>query len=178
MTRTGFVMAIFAATLTLVNAAPAAAYEDQVTLDLDVGGGFVLANGDAPTAGVGFGVGAGFGLGTAWTLRGRISYALHPSASSLQVLTAGAEVHYALDILKFVPFFGVGIDGIGTVRDGTFGADVAVHALLGLDWLLSRKIVVGIDIRPYVLPFSLADRGIDPVYLSATLRLSVVFDRY
>jgi hypothetical protein len=154
------------------------AYEDQWTLGADIGAGLVLGNDSAPVAGIAVGVGASVGLSSAWTFRGRLSYDFHPATLPLHVMTVGAEVYYTLDILKFVPFFGVGLDGIGTVQEGALGADLAFHALVGVDWLVSRELVIGLDIRPYVLPFSLAERGIDPVYLSASLRVSLVFDRY
>lgn len=164
---------------TLWNVAETAhAYEDQWTLGADIGAGLVLANENAPVAGIAVGVGASVGLTSAWTFRGRLSYDFHPAELPLHVMTVGGEVYYTLDILTFVPFFGVGLDGIGTVQDGSFGADLAFHALVGIDWLVSRKLIVGLDIRPYVLPFSLAERGIDPVYLTASLRVSFVFDRY
>ncbi|MFK7998064.1 MAG: hypothetical protein AB8H86_00655, partial [Polyangiales bacterium] len=95
------------------------AYEDQWTLGADIGAGLVLANENAPVAGIAVGVGASVGLTSAWTFRGRLSYDFHPADVSLHVMTAGAEVFYTLDILKFVPFFGLGVDGIGTVQDGT-----------------------------------------------------------
>lgn len=158
-------------------AAPAKAYEDQATLFLDLGYAAVLANPDLPTSGVQLGLGGSIGLTDAWTVRARGSYGLHPASTSLHVATLGAEVYYVLDILKFVPFFGLGLDGVATIFDGGFGLDLGLHAVVGLDWLVSREWVVGLDIRPYVLPFSLASSGVDPVYLTVDLRVSFVFDR-
>lgn len=157
--------------------ARARAYEDQYTLSLDAGYAAVLANPDLPTHGVQLGVAASLGLTSGWSLRGRLAYAAHPASEVLHVASVGAEVYYALDILRFVPFVGLGIDGIGTIQSGTFGADFGVHAVLGLDWLVSRDVLLGLDVRPYVLPFSLAANGIDPVYLTVAIRVALVFDR-
>lgn len=162
--------------------APAKAYEDQATLFVDLG--YAAATG-APalasaTHGIVGGVGGSWGLNDAWTLRGRLAWAGHPS--DLQVGSLGVEVYYMLDILKLVPFAGLGVDGIATLADdgtGTsFGASFAVHALVGLDWLISRKFILGLDVRPHLLPLGLGDDALPSFYLSASLRVSIVFDRY
>lgn len=155
----------------------ARAYEDQYTLSVDAGYAAVLANPDLPTHGIQVGIGASLGLTAGWSLRGRLAYAAHPASETLHVASVGAEVYYVLDILRFVPFVGIGIDGIGTIQSGAFGADLGLHAVLGLDWLVSRDVLVGLDVRPYVLPFSLAENGIDPVYLTVDIRVALVFDR-
>ena len=159
--------------------APARAYEDQVLLGLDIGYARALANDDLPANGLLSGLSVDIGIGDAWAIRCRAAYAFHPGGRPLHLGLAGAEVVYLLDILELVPFFGLGVDGILTQRedDGT-GVDLALHAVLGLDWLVTREWVVGLDIRAYALPFSLADQGVDPVYLGAGLRLGYVFDRF
>ncbi|MEM9067791.1 MAG: outer membrane beta-barrel protein [Myxococcota bacterium] len=155
----------------------ARAYEDQVVLTLDVGFAAALANDELPQNGVAAGVGVNVGLNDAWALHARFGYAYHPNSDPLHVSIVGVEVVYLVDILEFVPYFGLGIDGIGTVRDG-FDADLGFHAVVGIDWLAARKWLVGLEIRPYVLPFSIADNGVDPVYLTVDLRFGVVFDRF
>ena len=158
------------------------AYEDQATLFVDLGYGVALANDALPPHGLAIGLGGSWGLTDAWTLRGRLGYAVHPATPALHVATVGAEVFYLLDLLQLVPFAGVGIDGLGTVFDdgsGTsVGANVALHAIVGLDWLVSRRVILGVDVRPYILPFSFDDGSLAPVYLSASLRFSLVFERY
>ena len=164
--------------LALAASRKARAYEDQVVLTLDAGYGSALAD-DAPTHGLVVGLGVDVGLNDAWAVRARVSYALHPSGGgALHALMAGAEVVYLLDILEIVPFFGLGLDGVATFTQGEGGADLAAHAVVGVDWLPRRRWLVGLEVRPYVLPFALADRGLDPFYLSVDLRFGVVFDRY
>lgn len=149
-----------------------------MVLTLDVGYAAALAA-DTPTHGLSIAVGVDIGLGDAWALRVRSSYAAHPSgADTLHVGIVGLEAVYLLDILEIVPFFGVGIDGVGTLVDGQFGGDLALHGVLGIDWLPSRRWLFGLEVRPYVAPFSLAERGIDPFYLVVDLRAGLVFDRF
>jgi hypothetical protein len=161
---------------------PAEAYEEQATLFVDLGYAAALANEDLPTSGAQIGLGGSWGLTDAWTIRGRLAYAAHPASEVLHVGIVGVEVFYMLDILELVPFAGLGIDGIGTIHDGGsgtfFGADFAIHAVVGLDWLVSRRLIVGVDVRPYILPLSFDDDPLSPVYLSANVRLSIVFERY
>ncbi|MCB9614294.1 MAG: hypothetical protein H6722_17800 [Sandaracinus sp.] len=156
----------------------ASAYEDEVTLSIGTGYGVVLANPDLPTHGARLAVDVGIGLNDAWTLTPRVEWVFHPASEMLHVGIVGLETTYAFDILEIVPFFGLGLDGIGTLRDGAFGVDLAVHAVVGLDWLVTRDWLVGLDVRAYVLPFSLATNGIDPVYLTVGLHVGYGFERF
>ena len=154
------------------------AYEEQLTLGVDLGYGGVLANDALPAHGLSFGFGGSWGLNDAWTVRGHLGWSYHPGDPVLHVGILGAEVLYVVDILTWVPFVGLGLDGIGTVVDGSFGMDLGAHAVVGLDYVINRDWIVGTDIRAYVLPFELAENGVDPVYLTATLRVSKVFALY
>ena len=147
----------------------ASAYEDKVVLTVDLGYAAALANDDLPTHAFSGGIGVDIGIRDAWAIRIRAAQSYHPSSEPLHVTIAGVEAVYLLDILEFVPFFGVGVDGIATVYDGDFGMDLGLHIVAGGDWLLARKWLLGLDVRAYFLPFSLADTGVDPVYLSASL---------
>jgi len=164
--------------LAAFGAREAHAYEDQATLSLDVGYAAVLANPDLPPHGAMVGLSGTWGLSDAFSIGARLAYAAHPGDPLLHVGIAGVEVVYLLDIVTVVPFFGLGTDAILTAADGGAGVDWGLHAVLGLDWLVSREWIVGVDIRPYVLPLSLADNGVDPVYLSVSLRASMVFDTF
>ena len=156
----------------------ARAYDEVVTLGFEVGYAAVLTDVDLPRHGPELGVVSSIGLGDMFSLRGRFAYAVHPGSEALHVGMLGVEVYYLLDIVQLVPFFGIGLDAIATLYDGTFGADPAVHAIIGLDYLLNRRVILGIDIRPYWLPLSLNDNGVDPVYLTINVRVSIRFERY
>ena len=159
---------------------PAEAYEDQATLFVDLGYAAALGEDALPTHGIVGGLGGSWGLNDAWPLRGRLAWAGHPR--DLQMGTLGVEVFYMLDILELVPFAGLGVDGILTIADDGTGSSIggtfAVHAVVGLDWLINRRFVLGLDVRPHLLPLGLSDDALPSVVLSASLRLSVVFDRY
>lgn len=171
------VLALLGALAALVPAS-AHAYEDKITLGVGTGYAAVLANPDLPTHGARVALEVGIGLNDAWSLTPRLEYVIHPDASPLHLGLVGAEVTYALDIVTVVPVFGLGLDVIGTVREGTFGADLALHVVVGLDWLVTRTWLVGLDVRAYFLPLSLASTGVDPVYLTAGLHVAYVFDRF
>ena len=72
-----------------------------------------------------------------------------------------------------MPFFGVGIDLLPTFDGSTLFLDFAAHVRLSVDYVASREVTVGIDIRPYVLLTALST---DPVYLTFQIRLSFLFD--
>lgn len=168
--------------LTATAAAPssAKAYEDQATLFVDLGYAAALGADALPTHGIVGGLGGSWGLTDAWTIRGRLAWSGHPR--DLQMGTLGVEVFYMLDILDLVPFAGLGVDGILTIADdgtgSSLGGTFAVHAVVGLDWLVSRRFVLGLDVRPHLLPLGFGDDALPSIVLSASLRLSIVFDRY
>jgi len=159
---------------------PAQAYEDQATLFVDLGYAAALGEDSLPTHGIVGGLGGSWGLTDAWTLRGRLAWAGHPR--DLQMGTLGVEVFYMLDILELVPFAGLGVDGIVTIADDGTGSSIggtfAIHAVVGLDWLISRRFILGLDIRPHLLPLGFSDDALPTIVLSAGIRLSVVFDRF
>lgn len=150
----------------------ARAYEDQLTLGLGLGYAAVVTDG-LPPHGALAQVSASIGLDDVWTVQASLSYALHPGAEPLHVGIVGAELIYVLDVLEVVPFFGLGADAIGTVREGHAGVDAAAHVILGVDYLASRSWLVGLDVRPYVLFTRLST---DPVYITVSARISLVFD--
>ena len=164
--------------LALALPSTALAYEDEITLELGTGYAAVLANDDLPTHGVRLAVDVGIGLNDAWTLTPRAEWVFHPDASLLHVGLVGLEVTYAFDILELVPWGGLGVDGVSTLRDGDLEIDLALNAVVGLDWLVTRDWLVGLDVRAYVLPFDLADRGIDPAYLTVGVHVGYGFVRY
>lgn len=160
--------------LSMLLPSEARAYEDQLTLGVDTGYALVLV--DGASHGWTAGLDASVGLGDLFSLRGRAGYAFHPQGGGLHVAAAGAEVLYLLDVLEWVPYFGIGADGFFMAREGNNRGDLGLHGVLGVEWLASRDWLLGLDIRPYVLPLAFRDAPLEPIYLTVTLRYSLIFD--
>lgn len=168
----------FAALLTLLiataAAAPAHAYEDQASFDAELS--YVHAFADSGSReGVALGLGASLGLSNVLTLRGQLVWALHPSdAPVVSVFLATAELVYVVDVFDIVPYFGAGIDGIGSVQSGRdFQPDFGVHPIIGADWIVSREFALGLQVRPV---FVLTALDAVPLYFKVGVSLSYLFD--
>jgi hypothetical protein len=157
--------------------ASARAYEDQLHLQLGAGWGVApVFEPDLPHHGPNVALAAELGLSDAWGLALQATYGIHPAfdvPDELHALLAGLEVTYVFDIFEIVPRFGLGADFLLFGSAGAVNADVAVHALIALDWLPTREVVLGVDIRPYLLLTGLDQ---EPVYLSFLLRAGVLVD--
>ncbi|MCA9577076.1 MAG: hypothetical protein R3B40_14520 [Polyangiales bacterium] len=162
--------------VSLVQPGEARAYEEQIALNIDAG--YVYAQHGLPTHGVGVGVGAGIGLGDTFTLVLRGGYAAHPGSTPGHVLSATAEVLYIVDILTWVPFFGIGTDGHLILRDGQVRGNFEVHGVLGLDYLHSRTLAIGLDVRVGYLPFEPTAGVLHGLHAQAGLRVSYLFSRW
>jgi hypothetical protein len=172
------VRVLFATATALVLLLPsvsALAYEDEVTLGLEAGYGRVLGTTPAPEQGPVIGLTSSVGIGDVWSVRGRLSYGVHPGTPSLHLGVAGAEVLYLLDVLEWVPYFGAGLDGLFSVSGGNLAGDLAAHAVVGIEWVVSWDWLLALEARPYVLPLELGETGLDPVYLTVTVRASLRF---
>jgi hypothetical protein len=150
----------------------ARAYEDQLTLGVDLGYALATTDGHGFT----FGLEASVGLGDLFSLRGRVGYSQHPAGEVLHVGLAGLEILYLLDVMEWVPYFGVGADAFVFASVDGHRFDPGFHAVVGIEWLASRKWLMGLDLRPYVLPLAFRDEPLNPVYFTITLRLSLIFD--
>jgi hypothetical protein len=149
------------------------AYEDQITLG--VGLGYANAVSDSlPQHGALLDVSSSIGLSNVWSIRGRLSYAVHPDDSPLQVGLIGAELLYLIDVVEVVPYFGIGVDGVGRVRHRDLSTDVASHVVVGIDYLASRGITLGLDVRALALWTALEH---DPLYIAATASVIWMFSR-
>jgi hypothetical protein len=87
----------------------------------------------------------------------------------------GLETVYALDVVRFIPLFGFGLDGLLSVRDSATRGDFALHALLGVDFLLDPRWLIGADVRA----FWVATNGSSPLpawLLTAAFRIGIRFD--
>lgn len=152
-------------------ATAAHAYEDTLGLAIDATYGRVVPDSRRPD-GVLLGVTASIGLDDTWTTRVRLAYGAHPGTDAhpeaLQLGLASADLIYLFDILEWVPYFGVGLDVL-TVNDSIgFAAESGVHIAAGLDWLATRELVIGLDLRTVTLLSALDDR---PFYFALTLSL-------
>lgn len=154
----------------------ALAYEDRITLGAELGAGFFAGDAASNVAGGLGGVDVSFGLNDVWTLRSHFSVALHPGDATLGVGLIGTELLYTIDVVRWVPFFGAGIDALVVHGNGATHGDGAVHAVAGLDYLLSRDLLVGLDARVHVLPFAFDEGALDPMYITVNLRMELLFD--
>jgi hypothetical protein len=153
----------------------ARAYEDQATLGLSVGYAGIPQSDTLPRHGIDAALGAGWGIGDAWSIQGLLGYDCFPDDHRLHIGRAGVETVYALDIVRFVPLLGAGVDGLMSVRDGRTRGDLALHLLLGIDFLINPRWLLGADARGYWVATS-ARSILDPFVVTAALRAGVRFD--
>jgi hypothetical protein len=163
--------------LTLLAGAPpeARAYEDQATVGLAVGYAGLPQQNELPNDGVNVALSAGGGIGDAWSIQGLVSYSAYPDAIPLHMGMAGLETVYALDIVRFVPLIGAGLDGVLSVRERNTRGDFALHVLLGIDFLVNRRWIVGADARGFWVATN-AKSPLGPFIVTAALRLGFRFD--
>jgi hypothetical protein len=171
--------ALSALALILSSASLAHAYEDTLTLGVEAGLGVVVVpESTLPCCGPLIGAETSIGLTDAITLRAHLAWAWHPSPEpDLHLGLFGIEAFYLLDIVEIVPFFGIGLDVLGTIVDGAFGMEFGFHPILGIDYLVSREIAIGLDIRPHFLFLSVFEDGrLEPAYIAVNARLSYRFE--
>ena len=155
-----------------LTAAPARAYEDQLTLGAGVGYGY-SASSEWPRHAALFDLSASIGLSPTLALRGHAGYGWHPAESPLHGAILGAELLYLIDVVEVVPYFGIGVSGVARIRDGDFHAAAAAQLALGIDYHLSRDLALELDLRPYLL-FTDLDR--EPLFLSALFSIIWLLD--
>lgn len=162
----------------------AAAYDRQLTLDLGAGWGIAPVL-EAPNHGPMAALGTTIGFDDTWGLGFYAAWAVHPVFDAggagepvpdpVHVGIFGVEGLYYIDIVQVVPFFGVGVDVL-PVYDGRareWRAEAAAHLRVSLDYLVSREVMIGLDVRPYLLFTNLE---LDPVYIHVLARLSYAID--
>jgi hypothetical protein len=143
----------------------ARAYEDQLSLGIGAGYAYATQSGSS-NHGAYFQLEASLGVSSTWSVRGLLGLGRHPAAPSLSQGILGLEALYLVDVLEFVPYAGLGIDALASfgVTDTRFA--VGAHPVLGIDWLLGRNFLVGLNARP-IFVLSDLDRG--PLYLTVSL---------
>jgi hypothetical protein len=150
------------------------AYEDQATLGVDLGYAHASA-GTLPHSGAMLGLEASLGLDDIWSVRAIASYSLHPGVHSLSIVMLGAELLYLMDVLEIVPYFGAGLDAIGSwsERSNGLAAEFGMHPVVGLDWLVNRDVALGIAARPV---FLITAWNREPIYLTVSVSASLLLD--
>src|SRR5262245_31219100 len=160
--------------LVWASALPARAYEDQASFDAELSYGLAVSD-TTPPHGAAVGLGASLGLSNLWSARGQLGWPLHPGAPQVTSLFfVTAELLYVIDILAVVPYFGLGVDGIGRAASGRDpDVELGLHPVLGLDWLVSREIALGLALRPV---FFVTALDTDPLYFKAGVTFSYLFE--
>lgn len=156
--------------------ASSSAYEDQLSLDAASGFSATARARSLGQIGPEVSLGATVGVSQAFILRGQAGYAALFDGGRVQHTgRVRAEGAYLLDVLKVVPMVGLGTSLWIYDVDHRIHARPAIHALLGFDYLWSRSLTVGMDLRAGLL--------IEPsAHLAGAfecqLRLSRMFDRF
>ena len=166
-----------AALLTSLSWMPSArAYEEQASVDLAVGYAALLDARRLPTHASSFEVGAGVGLGEAVVLRASLGYArLRDGERRGHAGRLRLEGLYLLDVVRVVPFVGGGASLLVASADGA-GVHLhpGAHVLVGIDYLLSRRWTLGLDLRTGLLADADALRSVTEV----GLRMSRMFELF
>ncbi len=154
----------------------ARAYEDQAGISADLTYGRVVPDSSRPN-GLLLGATGSIGLDDIWTARLRLAYGFHPGTdaapSAIQVGLLSAELLYLFDILEWVPYIGPGADAMTVYDSGSLGAEAGGHIVVGIDWLATRELVVGGDVRLLTL---LSDLDQRPFYMAFTLSIGWLFE--
>jgi hypothetical protein len=160
------------------------AHADWKDVTVTVTPAYAVAYIDDRTAhGGGFAVDLGLGLTDALSLHATSALTWHDApltkmlpAGSLSAFTAMVGLTYALDVIRLVPSFDLSIGAVGIRGDTTFGSTAraaqiskpvnAFGVSLGfmLDYLLTKHIAVGVEVRYHAL---LTDLDRVPMYLYA-----------
>lgn len=114
------------------------------------GGGTTAAKGILP--GFGANLGLSYGINDAWNVIGRADFSFQPGATPVFVAGGGAGIAYVLDVLQWVPWLGVTVDGYGVMAldpcvatndlscsNGRLG----FSGLGGIDYQVSRSFSIG-----------------------------------
>lgn len=146
---------------------PAYAYENHLTFSAGAGYAAALAQTPTPRHGVATQLAIGIGLGDLFELRLLVPYTIQFDQTVLHRVSPGLEFVYLFDLLEIVPFFGAGIDLPSSFYQDEDRVDFAAHAVVGVDWLLSREWAIGLEARPYLMITALER---EPTWLTALVR--------
>lgn len=128
-------------------ATSAFAYEDQASLDINVGYGYASKTA-IPNDNIFAGISGSYGLGDTWTTRAAVSYSHSLSGATMNSILGLGELYYMLDVLAVVPYGGLGIDVWGRFLSKDSNATAGAHAVIGLDYLPTNHLALGVVVRP------------------------------
>lgn len=153
----------------------ARAYEEQASLDLALGCVGIAATETLPAAGPTLDIGGALGISDFLVLRSAVGYApLLDGRDTVHTGRARVEAAYLIDVLQWVPFFGLGAGLWGYGRASGFGVRPQGHVLFGIDYLWNRSWTVGVDVRTG----GLLQRGEVAWYTEGQLRISRMFELF
>lgn len=133
-----------AALAVLAFASPASALERQFRLGID-GLGATLSTPSGTTYGFGGGAHLTYGVNDWLNVEAMLAATHHPSGGHTIASATGAAF-YTLDVIEWVPYFGVfagGYQFFGDVSNTAFGAGIA----LGLDYQFDPSFSAGVQLR-------------------------------
>lgn len=153
----------------------ARAYEEQLAVDVALGYGALAANGTLPGNLMSLDVGAAVGMSDWLVARSAFGYgALLGDGEVLNVGRGRLELAYLLDVLQWVPFFGVG-GGLWALQGPSgLGLRPTGHLWFGVDYLATREWTLGVDVRTGVL----WQRGDVVSFTEGQLRFSRMFELF
>jgi hypothetical protein len=149
--------AFVAALAWLLTIGSARAYDEQASLDLALGYALTVQD-DVIAQGASVDLGVSLGLSEAVVARATLGYAALVGPDSYGEREAAhlgrlrVEGLYLLDVLKLVPFFGLGVTLTNSPQNSAaLPVRPGGHLLLGADYLVSRSWIVGVDVRSALL---------------------------
>lgn len=130
--------------------------------------------------------GFGGGLRAGWSVNDAITIGVDATASSNQVtekggrsfvLSQSAGLIYALDIIQIVPYAGVYVGAYELGGGGLAKTKLKAGAqlVLGLDWVYSREMTFGLELRAHALPGDFLAQPDNPTPFYATSMLKAEY---
>ncbi|MEO7097380.1 MAG: hypothetical protein ABI175_29230 [Polyangiales bacterium] len=147
---------------------------------IGIAGGFAgVAGNEGDFSGYGGGLLAAYGLNDAISIRASAfasSNQIAKDGKRSYVLSQALGLDYQLDVLQIVPYFGI-YAALYEVGGGNVDREVKVGAqlALGLDYVYSRELVFGIDLRAHALPGDFLRSPDNPMPFYATTFLKVEY---
>lgn len=150
----------------------ARAYEDQLSVGVGLGYAYATRS-DSSHHGGYVNLEASLGLSPTWSLRGLLGFGHHPAQPRLSEAVLGVEALYLVDVLEFVPYAGLGVDGLLSITARDVQTALGAHPVVGVDWLLDRSFLLGLCARPI---FVVSDLERGPLYVSVSLNATWLLD--